>query len=532
MGTKLGKREIPGGHSKDDFECFGPAATKDGDFDGTKIADLGCFTQDGRDTNKAYHGSVVKSKKTGSWYAYFEWGRTGASQPDFQFVECSSEQDAQEEYESQLHSKNDKRGEWATLAGMKTLRDKPGKDCYLVRPQSTRSTGLPDARRICSNEGVPKSQVLKTAAPTVSAAKSSTPSLDRQTLSLLNDLNVATVQYAKGAMANASIPTMGAIDEARKVLMEAQKRLLLVGDDVHGQTADRTMNDLTRLLYSRIPKIKAVGAPPETWVLSKNNIFQWNQDLDAFEQALVTQSSTPAAVEKDPLAGWGLEMQWLDTHGEHEWLATHAAKASRNVHHNVGPMRIKNVWKVFRRDDESRFRACQERIAAEGVRSRENPLFQPLARKDVPQDRWKTHSQSKTCLLFHGTRSCNASSCLRTGLRLPNQLKGVVITGAMFGGPAVYLADDWRKSAGYTSLRGSYWSGGSGSIRGRDAFMFMVDAVLGNPYVAPGAGTWSEAPRGHHSVFGKASVSGVANNEFIIYKIEQQALRYLIEFDA
>src|SRR5205807_5568521 len=64
MGTKLGKNEFPTSHGADDFKCFGPPALKDGEFENCKIADLGCFTQDGKDSNKRYHGAVVQSKKT------------------------------------------------------------------------------------------------------------------------------------------------------------------------------------------------------------------------------------------------------------------------------------------------------------------------------------------------------------------------------------------------------------------------------------------------------------------------------------
>lgn len=134
MGSKLSKGEFPSSHSSADFKCFGPPATVDGQFEGTMIADMGCFTQDGKDSNKGYHACVCQSTKNDKWYAYFEWGRTGAQHPDCQFVECSSKDDAEEEYAKQCHSKNDKRGEWTTIAGIKTLRAKAGKDCYLVRP--------------------------------------------------------------------------------------------------------------------------------------------------------------------------------------------------------------------------------------------------------------------------------------------------------------------------------------------------------------------------------------------------------------
>ena len=90
MGTKLGKDTFPEHAGPNDFQCFGPPATKDGEFEKTKICDMGCFKQDGSDSNKYYHAAVVQHKQSKNWYAYFEWGRTGAKNPSFQFVQCSS----------------------------------------------------------------------------------------------------------------------------------------------------------------------------------------------------------------------------------------------------------------------------------------------------------------------------------------------------------------------------------------------------------------------------------------------------------
>lgn len=71
MPTKF-KQTYPPKHGPDDFECFGPAAQVDTDFDDAMLADMGCFKQpdeetgDTVDSNKAYHGSVVKSRKNGT----------------------------------------------------------------------------------------------------------------------------------------------------------------------------------------------------------------------------------------------------------------------------------------------------------------------------------------------------------------------------------------------------------------------------------------------------------------------------------
>src|SRR5215468_8123811 len=206
MAHKLLQGTFPSSSGPNDFQCFGPPAMKDGEFENARICDMGCFTQDGKDSNKYYHAAVVQHKGTKKWYAYFEWGRTGAKSPSFQFVECVSEADAVLAFAEQLHSKNDKRGQWVTIAGIRTLQAKPGKDCYLVRPMATRSTGLPDARSIKINEGAKKKPDPAPAGngSAAKAAKEPKFNCDPQTLSLMRDLAVATVAYTRGSMADAS----------------------------------------------------------------------------------------------------------------------------------------------------------------------------------------------------------------------------------------------------------------------------------------------------------------------------------------
>ena len=144
----------------------------------------------------------------------------------------------------------------------------------------------------------------------------------------------------------------------------------------------------------------------------------------------------------------------------------------------------------------------------------------------------KMFRDTNTYLLFHGTRSVNVGGILKSSLRLPKTLVGVQTTGAMFG-PGLYFADDWKKSAGYTSLDSSYWSGGSGGISGRGAFLFVCDVVLGNSYVSTRAKGFSQPPDGFHSVFGSCKgIGSLMNNEFIIYNTNQHRLRYLVEFNC
>lgn len=538
MATKLPKDTYPNNASENDFQCFGPPATKDGEFEQVKIADLGCFTQDGKDTNKYYHCAIVQHRGTKKWYAYFEWGRTGAANPSFQFVECTSEADAQAAFAKQLHSKNDKRGEWVTVAGLRTLRAKAGKDCYLVRPMATRSTGLPDARSIKINEGAKPKKTTGASSQAGTTAKKGTkkkaakkPEIDAETRKLLNDLSVATIAYTRGSMADESLPTQAAIDEARTILAEAQKRLAKVGDDSKKQIKDKQLVEMTNLMYGRIPKKKALRAKAEDWILSKDNVLAWGNDLDAFESALYA-TDIGQDDEVNPMDELNLVMEWVPpTSKEGKFLYKWWPKATGNRHSHIQDMKVLNLWRVERHEDKNRIVPAQKKVLKAKPKIAERAQYQPRTRLDLPSADRKVFKDSNTALLFHGTRSVNVRGILKEALRMPKELVGVVITGAMFG-PGLYFADDWKKSAGYTSLKNSYWSRGSGAVAGRGAFMFAMDVVLGNPFVAPKAHGYTTPPKGHHCVFGKAGESRVQNNEFIVFDRDQQQIRYLVEFDV
>lgn len=526
MANKLDKNVYPTGHGPDDFKAFGPPATEDGQFDTCKIADLGCFTQDGKDSNKSYMGMVTQSRKNSKWYVYFEWGRTGVSNPTFQFVECSDESDAQRTFAAQLHDKNDKRGQWTTIAGIKTLQAKPNKDCYLVRPMATRSTGLPDAKTIKVNEGA------KVTVKPVTTSSKPKANIDSYTLKLMRDLNVATVSYTRGVMADASLPTQKSIDEARTFLIEAQNRLIKTGDNIDKQVADTELNQLTRLIYSRIPKKKALHCAPAEWLLNSNNILAWGQDLDAFESALYATDIEESKSE-DVFAGMPITMEWVDPKSSlGKFLYNWWPKATGNRHGYLGSMKIKNIWKVQRHGDDIRLAKAQDSILSQRFSIKERPLYQPLERSDLDDNAlMKKYHSTNTSLLLHGTRSVNTTGILREGFRFPKELVGVAITGAAFG-PLVYFADDWKKSAGYTSLSGGYYSAGSGGVRGRDAFMFACDVICGNPYVAPAPHGYTKAPDGYHCILGKGGYSRVQNNEWVIPKKEQINIKYLLEFSV
>ncbi len=521
MADKLGKSECPKNHSKNDFRCFGPVATKDTMFAGTKMADMGCFSQEEVDSNKYYFCCICQSKKDNRWYVYVEYGREGASNPQYQFTECANEADAQSVYEKQCAEKNTKRGQWDVIGGISMYVPKPGKDLYRVRQLAKRTHGLPDAQTISS--GV--NEVVKT-------TKSKTFKCDQQTTKLMRDLIGGTISYARSNLVGGTIPVQSAIDEARQVLDASIKRISLIGNSITDQVNDKELKSLTYALYSKIPKIKPLRAKEEDWILSKDNIQFWNQDIDAFESALKAGSVEDTA--DDPMASMPLNMEWIDPRSDFGvWFTRWYLTATKGKHSGVNNLRVLNVWKVERDGDIDKLQKFA--ISAGKVNPKHKALFQPAKRHDLDSKFEKLYQDSHISLLIHGSASVNVPGILREGFRFPKELVGVKLTAQMFG-QGTYFADDIGKSLGYTSYTGSLYARGRGAVGGRGAFMLICDVHLGNPHLAERDHGYTSAPSGCHCVFGKGGYSKgfhgpLQNNEWIIYDKRQFNIRYLVEFE-
>ena len=137
-------------------------------------------------------------------------------------------------------------------------------------------------------------------------------------------------------------------------------------------------------------------------------------------------------------------------------------------------------------------------------------------------------------LLWHGTRSQNIWSILCNSLKLkPN----AVITGKMFGN-GIYFAPKAKKSLGYTSLSGSYWSNGSDS----SGFMILNEVAYGTPFDVY-RHVWEYCNFNYKKLKKKSKdyncmhVHGadkygdgfVRNDEIIIYNENQCKPKYLVE---
>ena len=126
--------------------------------------------------------------------------------------------------------------------------------------------------------------------------------------------------------------------------------------------------------------------------------------------------------------------------------------------------------------------------------------------------------------LWHGTRVHNVLSIFKSGLIIPKSSGSIQITGRMFG-DGLYFSDQATKSLNYSY---GYWDGGA---KDSNCFMFLADVAMGKAHTPRGPS--SALPvKGYDSTFAKAGESGVMNNEMIVYRTGQAALRYLVEFSV
>lgn len=131
-------------------------------------------------------------------------------------------------------------------------------------------------------------------------------------------------------------------------------------------------------------------------------------------------------------------------------------------------------------------------------------------------------------LYWHGSRNENWFNIVQTGLMI--RPSGAVHTGSMFG-DGIYFANKSQKALGYTSIRGSYWAGGSSN----KGYLALFDVHTGNQkHITHHDSSCYSLSKAKLAVDGYDSVyahggADLRNDEFIVYDGKQCTIAYLIE---
>jgi len=160
---------------------------------------------------------------------------------------------------------------------------------------------------------------------------------------------------------------------------------------------------------------------------------------------------------------------------------------SKNQKHGKSNYKINNIYCVSIGDEEEKFRS------------------------DLPNQ----------MELFHGTKIANMLSILKSGLLMPKYSPGSV-TGYMFG-QGLYFASQSTKSLNYCD--GGYWNN---TKKQSKIFMFIADVAMGN-YKVPNGPVNKKPDNGYDSYWAKPGISGIMNDEMIIFNNNQIKLKYILE---
>ncbi len=129
-------------------------------------------------------------------------------------------------------------------------------------------------------------------------------------------------------------------------------------------------------------------------------------------------------------------------------------------------------------------------------------------------------------MYYHGSRNENWFHIIKQGLKLNPNAK---VTGKMFG-YGIYFAPRAKKSIGYTSCQGAYWTKGSST----EGFLAVYKVAYKKPLDVQNHQSWMQTltakemvKRGNDALFAHKGTC-LINDEVIVYDEAQCTLRYLI----
>lgn len=490
----------------------------DGKYKVTKVIELNFFDLSGAKaktkgtSNKSYHAEMHIANSGYKAQIYSMWGPTGGHQTkDWRYYD--SEAAAEKDFAKIVKSKN-KKG-------------------YVEVDVAQRAYGSDEAKSI--------TKAVKLTNMSKASGKVKQSTLAAPTQQLIATLFGSTAQFVAttlkcplGQLTNDQIDKGRGLLNDAKTIVNAKKKLT--------KRDENKIADLTNNFYASIPHNLGTGSRGQMTHLLLDDltkIMGKEDDLDT----LLDAKSVGAVLT----AGTAIDAQYKELNADFTWLdpgdpickfMSEYFMKSKVRNHGYGSAKVKNIWKVERKDKQKeRFLANSEKIAKaygkhtfakEGKRLNDSVgKWVPTRRPDLDKDLKNLYSKANTWLCWHGTRSANVVGITKRGLLI--RPSGAIHTGSLFGDGKYYA---WQSSKSLNYTDGGYWTGGRTHNSSR--FIFLLDVSLGKQFPGVYGTFYKKPPTGYHSVYGKAnSRSGVYNDEMITYDFTpeqtQGKISYLFE---
>lgn len=244
------------------------------------------------------------------------------------------------------------------------------------------------------------------------------------------------------------------------------------------------------LYFSLIPHDFGRKIQESDWILDASKLIQEYDLLEQLESA-VTMGSSLNATASQKLNALGIDFEELEDPRECHRLSdyVHNSKASNHRGSDVWQYRVNNIFKIRLPNERLRFET------------------QGLKLSNIKE-------------LFHGSKNCNILSILMNGLIIP-PVNASNVTGRMLG-DGLYFAHNSSKSLNYST---NFWNSNNRN-KSQNVFLFIAKVAMGREYET--TGTLHNLPHGYDSVHAKAG-GALYNDEYVVYKLPQATLCYLVE---
>lgn len=228
-------------------------------------------------------------------------------------------------------------------------------------------------------------------------------------------------------------------------------------------------------------------------MISDANKLQKEYDLIDQLSTAVTIGSAMAGNTSQRISALGTDIELLNDLSDVQRIKKYIrnSKASNHRNEDVWNFDVKTIYKVRIPEERNRFEGYGRNL-----------------------DNIKE--------LMHGSSNSNALSILHKGLIIPPSNAGHV-TGRLYS-DGVYFSDMSTKSLRYSL---GYW--GAKRSRNNNAFLFLANVALGKTFVTNSTHyPYRGAKEGFDSTSALAG-GGLYNNEYIVYRLNQQSITYLVE---